>query len=968
MKLSKNKIKHLLKVKNQSQKRLQKKKGGKINKKNKTMRKKKHTNLRHKTLRRMKGGGQQASSMKTTAQEALPAQHDFKFFKAKFIEERRELDTLLNNNFSQLVTKVNAFNLLLSDEDISRLKQIDREKNNDKTKKNDTEFINSISTNNFNTDMTPVAELLKNILSDLMDIVTLFTDFIKNTKKIITNEKEQKYFDTLTKVSERIGTYALAFPGFTNNVNDMINVYNSITETRRDNSTRSKKILEFISKNEKYSFEHMMDGISKYLLPMQLTGELQVTPEVLAIEEAGIKKELDNLENQKNPLTLEEQAEAEDMQKLLNEINAEGEESKEEEEERLDRELAVMREEVGEEAPAQEVLAPAQEVIANEEVLNPAQDQDVLNPAPAETTPEDIAQERQFTADTVQKLALLSNKLEELEQRETALKEDLEIYKNMGEAGRAGAVEQAETVAKLQTNIATIEQEKEDLKREIEAKEQQREAEVQQLGAEVQQREEELRLREEELRLQEEGNAVNDALILNQRNLIQTLTNTIQELRESNITTTAEQTEELNRSREAITGLEERLQLAINVLASTQEKINEFKNRDERAQDIIKNLQDTIALLEQDASMTPENIEEINKLKTNITFLEQKIERQDADIKGIDNISEEIIRNQDRDINQLKTIIQELMLSPIATNASASLTRSNENINQLQEDIRGAVNEFADGYQILDDITEEGQEITNNVQDTIASIEKNPKMTKEQFEELNGYKNKIKALEQKLEEAVADVEEKANTHLEEQQEIIKTLQDTISSLESNPTMTEEQFEDFNKLKNNIKLLEERLKTANEDIEYKEGIIEQLEQGTGPNKGESENTGPNAGPDTGPNAMPDTGPNSGPNVEQTTQKRGLQEFIVRIKYPVPGSDEQVIDVIGDSGTSTESNIMNISNDINEEFPPAYTKYAGGSKKTKRKGNKQKYNKTKSRHNKATSNSRNCFFGKDDFINF
>ena len=565
-------------------------------------------------------------------------------------------------------------------------------------------------------------------------------------------------------------------------------------------------------------------------------------------------------------------------------------------------------------------------------------------------------------------MALLSNKLEELEQRETALKEDLEIYKNMGEAGRAGAVEQAETVAKLQTNIATIEQEKEDLKREIEAKEQQREAEVQQLGAEVQQREEELRLREEELRLQEEGNAVNDALILNQRNLIQTLTNTIQELRESNITTTAEQTEELNRSREAITGLEERLQLAINVLASTQEKINEFKNRDERAQDIIKNLQDTIALLEQDASMTPENIEEINKLKTNITFLEQKIERQDADIKGIDNISEEIIRNQDRDINQLKTIIQELMLSPIATNASASLTRSNENINQLQEDIRGAVNEFADGYQILDDITEEGQEITNNVQDTIASIEKNPKMTKEQFEELNGYKNKIKALEQKLEEAVADVEEKANTHLEEQQEIIKTLQDTISSLESNPTMTEEQFEDFNKLKNNIKLLEERLKTANEDIEYKEGIIEQLEQGTGPNKGESENTGPNAGPDTGPNAMPDTGPNSGPNVEQTTQKRGLQEFIVRIKYPVPGSDEQVIDVIGDSGTSTESNIMNISNDINEEFPPAYTKYAGGSKKTKRKGNKQKYNKTKSRHNKATSNSRNCFFGKDDFINF
>jgi hypothetical protein len=81
----------------------------------------------------------------------------------------------------------------------------------------------------------------------------------------------------------------------------------------------------------------------------------------------------------------------------------------------------------------------------------------------------------------------------------------------------------------------------------------------------------------------------------------------------------------------------------------------------------------------------------------------------------------------------------------------------------------------------------------------------------------------------------------------------------------------------------------------------------------------------------------------PNIEPTTEtKKGLQEFLVRIKYPVPGSAEHVIDVIGDSGTSTEANVMNIISEINDnpayppirEGPPPYSLY-GGNKRNKHK---------------------------------
>ena len=69
MKLSKNKIKQLLKVKNQSQKRMKINKNRKLHVKNKSARVKKALNLRHKTLKNihsklMNGGGAKGSRLR----------------------------------------------------------------------------------------------------------------------------------------------------------------------------------------------------------------------------------------------------------------------------------------------------------------------------------------------------------------------------------------------------------------------------------------------------------------------------------------------------------------------------------------------------------------------------------------------------------------------------------------------------------------------------------------------------------------------------------------------------------------------------------------------------------------------------------------------------------------------------------------------------------------------------------------
>ena len=68
MKLSKNKIKQLLKIKNQTQKRkvikVNKNKGKNLTKRGtKTLRKRKYLNLRVKSLKKFKGGGQKQSNI-----------------------------------------------------------------------------------------------------------------------------------------------------------------------------------------------------------------------------------------------------------------------------------------------------------------------------------------------------------------------------------------------------------------------------------------------------------------------------------------------------------------------------------------------------------------------------------------------------------------------------------------------------------------------------------------------------------------------------------------------------------------------------------------------------------------------------------------------------------------------------------------------------------------------------------------
>jgi septal ring factor EnvC (AmiA/AmiB activator) len=218
-------------------------------------------------------------------------------------------------------------------------------------------------------------------------------------------------------------------------------------------------------------------------------------------------------------------------------------------------------------------------------------------------------------------------------------------------------------------------------------------------------------------------------------------------------------------------------------------------------------------------------------------------------------------------------------------------------------------------------------------------------MTEAQANELNALKNKVKELEDNLmitKEELGDEEEnrltektQAAEHIEKQQDVIKTLQETITSLESNSNMTEQQLKDIDDLREKTKALERELEFVNSELENRDKIIDtyesrgqvtQVEEG---DKGKQDKTSDQD------KSMPVNVVQS--NVEPTAETtRGLQEFVVRIKYPVSGSAEHVIDVIGDSGTSTEANIMNISNEINSpdnQPPPPYT--PGGGSKNKRR---------------------------------
>ena len=306
---------------------------------------------------------------------------------------------------------------------------------------------------------------------------------------------------------------------------------------------------------------------------------------------------------------------------------------------------------------------------------------------------------------------------------------------------------------------------------------------------------------------------------------------------------------------------------------------------------------------------------------------------------------EETISAQKKNIDGLKEIISDLMQSDLKNNITLEQLAELEKSRQTITDLEGELQFTNDALQQRDVIFEENyksQQVIKILQDTIYSLEQNPKITEAQADELNYLRNKIKSLEDELtitKENKEEYREEEKTeklnHIEKQQEVIKQLQETISSLERKSKVTQEQFDEINIIKNKVKALTEELTYLNNELENRDSIIVNYE-----NKGAS-------GEETISEDMQPT----------TEISRGLSEFVVRIKYPVSGSDEHIINVIGDNGTSTEANLMNISREINNpddspaenEDPPSYTSEGG-------KGNSNKRRKHKG------------FFSSEEFIKF
>ena len=366
----------------------------------------------------------------------------------------------------------------------------------------------------------------------------------------------------------------------------------------------------------------------------------------------------------------------------------------------------------------------------------------------------------------------------------------------------------------------------------------------------------------------------------------------------------------------------------------------------------IEEMQDKIDTLEQQQEGLHRQEEVLNKeLEDRERLLDESIQQHTLEKTQL----EETISNQTKSIDTLKEMVQELINSDMKVNISPEqleeLEKSKQTITDLQAELQ-FTNDQLGKRDIIYEENVKAQEVIKTLQDTIISLETNPKMTETQANELNALKNRVKVLEDDLmitKEELGDEEEnrltektQAAEHIEKQQDVIKKLQETITSLESNSNMTEQQVKDINDLREKITSLNEELNYVNSELKDRDEKLDAYESRGQNEKGETGKEG---------KTMPDNAVQSTnePNIEPTTETtRGLQEFVVRIKYPVPGSAEHVINVIGDSGTSTEANIMNISNELNtssnsttnapayppiREEPPPYTA-TGGSKNKRR----------------------------------
>jgi chromosome segregation ATPase len=1003
MKLSKNKIKQLLKVKNQSQKRIKKNKN--LHVRNKSAKAKKPLNLRHKTLRNihsklMKGGGAKGSRLRESDIEPVinePVQQDFTYYKAKFLEDKGIIDKKFKKDFTSFIDKVNNLEVqfypeLFKKGTLNTLKSIMQDKKHKRPLQEDKTFINAFIKEHFDiVNINDLQKLGSNVNKDLKDVITLFNKFILDVSKLQTlTPPNSEYIEKKKRMVELLQRLDLSNYIFI--LKTIAFLYNKV-KSNIDylNSARSKDILTIIILVKKIRDASVIKLLERYLKDIDVGDaskeQLNEELEDLVNAEGDVEGDVEEGDVEEGQGELEEgELEEELGEGILGELEQNADENADENaEQNIQQDVLDILREIDEEdnapvlqqeqgAVLQEQGAVLQEqgpvlqqeqapVLQQEQGIQPVlqeqapvlQEQaplveegnvDVLQAPVVQNAPvvdeqeEDElewddtsdfqAQEREVINNLAEKLATLNNDMQELDTKKREVEQELDMYKQMGESAYNTAKGQVTTIGEMQDKINTLEKQREGLERQEEM-----------LSKDLADRE---RLLDESIEKHALEKTQLEEKNTTQQEQIKELEDAIIDLMQSDmkVNMSPEQLEELEKSKQTITDLQEELQFTNDALKQRDIIFEE----NEKAQEVIKSLQETIASLETNPKMTQAQFDELNGLQNKVKKLEGELMITKEDLEDEEERRTKEKTQLEEKINDLEDAIRDLMESDMKVNMSPEqleeLEKSKQTISELQEELQ-FTNDQLGKRDIIYEENVKAQKVITSLQETIASLETNPKMTETQANELNALKNRVKVLEDELmitKEELGDEEEnrltektQAAEHIEKQQDVIKKLQETITSLESNSNMTEQQLNDINDLREKITSLNEELTYVNSELKDRDEKLDEYEsrgQVTQGEKDEKDEKGIQG------KTMPVNVVQS--NVEPTTETtRGLQEFVVRIKYPVPGSAEHVINVIGDSGTSTEANIMNISNELNaparEEPPPPYTA-TGGSKNKRR----------------------------------
>ena len=303
MKLSKNKIKQLLKVKNQSQKRLHKKNGIK-NRRVKTARRKKHTNLRNKTLRRRErtivGGGAQASKGQYIEPQS-DIKQDFTYYKAKLLEEKPDMDSELKTNFTNYITVLNDIILPLMDDNyIERLKLISNRELATPSE-DDTQFINNYIKDKIiirDANVIQTIDTLSNaILDDLNGILELLNQFVANIPRDEI-EANKQFYDQQTNLLDKIEELINAHKPYFNLINIIIETYKHtitsiINEENQSIKFKSQELISLIQTITRYfnDIDKIRLLFEDYLLEAEFVNEQEEEEEEEEGETDDEKKE-----------------------------------------------------------------------------------------------------------------------------------------------------------------------------------------------------------------------------------------------------------------------------------------------------------------------------------------------------------------------------------------------------------------------------------------------------------------------------------------------------------------------------------------------------------------------------------------------------------------------------------------------------------------------------------------------------